>query len=120
MLENLENKTINEIENAVDSCVSEILKHKSEYIDKKSRLIFESLRTKNEKLEKIIDSMQIADKSIAIAKLTNSDGVAINYTSRKDWLFDFMFFLIRSKNATKGRFEEIIAEQMRQLNAICD
>jgi hypothetical protein len=120
MLENLENKTILEIENAVEVCVSEILKHKSEYIDKKSRLFFESLRTKKEKFEKILESMQITNKSMAIANLTNNNGVAINYTSIKDWLFDFMFFLIRSKNSTKSSLSEIISNQMKQLNVVCD
>ena len=120
MLENLENKTILEIESAVEVCVSEILKHKSEYIDKKSRLFFESLRTKKENFEKILESMQITNKSMAIANLTNSNGVAINYTSLKDWLFDFMFFLIRSKNTFKGSFGEILTEQMKILNRICD
>ena len=120
MLENFGNKTILEIESVVEFCVSEILKHKSSYIDKKSRLFFESLRSKKENMQKIIDGMNIQDKNVKLSEVKNSDGVEINYTSLKDWLFEFMFFLIRTKNTFKGSFGDILTEQIKILNKICD
>lgn len=120
MLENFGNKTILEIESAVEFCVSEILKHKSSYIDKKARLFFESLRSKKDTMQKIINSMNVKDKNIKLSELKNSDSVEINYTSLKDWLFEFIFFLIRTKNTFKGSFGEILTEQIKILNRICD
>lgn len=83
-------------------------------------MFFETLRSKKENMQKIIDVMNVQNKNVKLSELKNNGGVEINYTSLKDWLFEFMFFLIRTKNTFKGCFGNLLSEQIKILNKICD